>query len=229
VNEGRTLQRTCCFDKGITLSILDFAFERAQLKWGAARIDRIFMPYKFQLLEGVFAEWIREWSYAHNVQIRLRQPDTMNRNLLRGSLKGRILIVASNEWADIMHVLLLDQLGLGAQENRFSRNSFLQPSVSKLVEYQTVHGSADDIAGKQQVNPAATLLAAAAILDEHAGCRGVLSLMEGALEQAQLQWIVTPDMGRNASTESVANFEADRISRSITAGIEMRTVEALRA
>ena len=42
---------------------------------------------------------------------------------------------------------LLDRFGAERQESRFTENVHLHPDVAGLVEYQTVHGSADDLEG----------------------------------------------------------------------------------
>jgi tartrate dehydrogenase/decarboxylase / D-malate dehydrogenase len=102
-----------------------------------------------------------------------------------------------------MHAVLLQQFGLDAQESRFTRNVYLDPRVNRLVEYQTVHGSADDIAGKGIVNPVATIRAAAAIMEHHAGCQGVQRATEESLECVAERGIVTPDLGGNHRTQVV--------------------------
>ncbi|MGG7378438.1 isocitrate/isopropylmalate family dehydrogenase, partial [Escherichia coli] len=81
------------------------------------------------------------------------------------------------------------------QEERCSRNVYLADAVAGLEEYQTVHGSADDIAGEGRVNPVATLRAAAAMLERHAGIEGASERMEAALEDVARAGVATPDMG----------------------------------
>jgi tartrate dehydrogenase/decarboxylase / D-malate dehydrogenase len=121
------------------------------------------MAYKFHLLDGALDQWVAQASARHRVDIRLFQPDTVNRNLIAHGLSPRTVIIAGNEWADIMHVVLLDRFGFERQENRYTENVQLHPDVAGLVEYQTVHGSADDLEGRDLVNPVATVRAAAAI------------------------------------------------------------------
>ena len=54
-------------------------------------------------------------------------------------------MIVGNEHADIMEVLFLDMFGQHVQENSRSQNVFLAPSLNERAEYQTVHGSADNL------------------------------------------------------------------------------------
>jgi isocitrate/isopropylmalate dehydrogenase len=198
--------RRCVFSQTLTSAILAFAIGEARRTWGHDGIDRVILAYKYHLLDGCFSAWVRRASDEHHLPIDLYQPDTANRLLLRNGMRGRVLLIGANEWADIMHVVLLDRFGLGSQESRFTRNVYLHPSVAGLVVYQTVHGSADDLAGKRQVNPMATLRAAAAIMERHAGCRGCEAAMEQALLRAAALGIATRDLGGATSTDELTTF-----------------------
>lgn len=176
-----SITRTCEFSKAATERILDFSLAAAAERWGAAGIGRVVMAYKFHLLDNRFARWVAEYAAKRGMAIDLFQPDTMNRGLLRGEFRGNVLIVGANEWLDIMHADLLARYGGFVQEERFTRNVYLDPRLRELTEYQTVHGSADDIAGRGIVNPIATIRAAADILERHAGLAGVVARVEAAI------------------------------------------------
>ncbi|MGH7950071.1 MAG: isochorismatase family hydrolase [Candidatus Binataceae bacterium] len=207
--EDGVVSRSCDFSKQLTAAIVAFAIRQSREIWNDGRIDRIIMAYKFHLLDGLFSSWVREWSAEHSIDIEIFQPDTVNRNLITNGLQGRVLIIGANEWADIMHVILLRLLGLGPQENRYTRNVYLHPDLNGLMEYQTVHGSADDLAGKRLVNPFATSRAAAAIMERHAGCNGAEVAMERAVGRALERGIATPDLSGAHSTHSVVEALLD--------------------
>ena len=118
-------------------------------------------------------------------------------------------MIAGNEWADIMHVILLHMFGQGAQEARCTENVYLHPELHGLSEYQTVHGSADELAGKAVVNPSATLRVAAAILERHAGCKGIEEAMDQTLLTLQRRGVLTPDQGGNKSSTQVVDSVLD--------------------
>ena len=204
-----SVSRTCEFSKALTERIISYSITRTEELWGANAIDSVNLVYKFHLFDGVFSIWAEEWSKKFGLKINFVQPDTANRNLLAFGIRGRHLMIAGNEWADIMHVMLLNMFGQGAQEARCTENVYLHPELHGLSEYQTVHGSADDLAGKGVVNPSATLRAAAAILERHAGCKGIEEAMDGALLILQRRGALTPDQGGNKSSTEVVDSVLD--------------------
>jgi len=205
------IRRVCEFRRDWTETLLDHARAAAAAHWGGAdRIDHIVLAYKFHLLDNRFARWVSDYGRTHNVRLQLYQPDTTNRHLLRDAFAGNVLIVGANEWVDIAHVELLARYGMGPQENRHTRNEYLAPAVAGMVEYQTVHGSADDIAGRGLVNPIATLRAAAEILEQRGACQGAAARMERAIERSLARGCTTPDLGGDDSTDTVAGYVLDQ-------------------
>lgn len=206
------IRRTAVFSRQRTEAVIDFALAEARAHWDSPP-DHVALAYKFHLLDDRFARWVAEAGRARGVDIRVYQPDTMNRHLLKGSFPGRLLLVGSNEWGDIMHADLLQRYGLGQQEERCSRNVYLAPPLDGFTEYQTVHGSADDLAGRGTVNPAATLRAAAAILEHEAGCGGAVAVMEEALTTTAIGGVSSPDLGGTSGTQQVLQAVLDACRR----------------
>lgn len=163
------------------------------------------MAYKYHLLDGALDEWTEGLAERLGVAVELFQPDTVNRNLITHGPEDRTVLVAGNEWADIMHVVLLDRYGAQRQEDRCTENVHLAPELDELTEYQTVHGSADDLAGRGVVNPVATLRAAARIAERHAHCPGAEAALEAALTAVRGRGVRTPDLGGQAGTGEVAD------------------------
>ncbi|KAL4745197.1 hypothetical protein BDW72DRAFT_208394 [Aspergillus terricola var. indicus] len=159
----------------------------------------------------------QEWQRSFGVRIQFVQGDTMNRNLLALGVQGHQLIISANEYDGIMQTILLDRFGLGAPESAYEENIYLHPDVQGLSEYQTAHGSADDLTGKGIVNPSATIRAAAALLEQqrYANCRGVRTQVGQALRQLQRAGIVTPDQGGSTATAAfVDSFLHQIVTRS---------------
>lgn len=226
-SDALAVSRTSHFSKAILNRIVTYSLSRARRCWGEnTKIDSVTMVYKHHLFDGIFDVWAQEWSREHDLQIRLIQPDTMNRNLLAFGVQGRQLIIAGNEYADIMEVLFLDMFGQGVQETSYSENVYLSPATSELVEYQTVHGSADDLTGKGTVNPSATLKAAATILERHGLCKGIESNMNHAIETLTQQKICTPDQGGTTSTtayvSAILHYLANLYSQPTTLSLSGR-------
>lgn len=197
--------RTMEFSREVTEDVITYALTRARRQWPDGGAEQVVMAYKFHLLDGAFDEWVRAAAAHHGVPIGLYQPDTVNRNLVEHGMPNRTVVVAGNEWGDIMHVVLLDRYGGHRQENRCAENVFLHPDVAGLVEYQTVHGSADDLAGRDTVNPVATVRAAAAIVERHAGGAGAVAAVERALAAVSARGVRTRDFGGRHSTTSVVD------------------------
>ncbi|MFI1224759.1 MULTISPECIES: isocitrate/isopropylmalate family dehydrogenase [unclassified Streptomyces] len=199
------VRRTMEFSRDLTEKVLSYAVERAWRQWPGAGPARIVMAYKFHLLDGALDAWVTDLAARYDVPVGLFQPDTVNRNLITHGFPERTVVVAGNEWADIMHVVLLDRFGSDRQENRCTENVHLHPDVRGLVEYQTVHGSADDLEGLDRVNPVATVRAAAAIAERHGGCAGAVGAVEEALLTVDGQRVRTPDLGGRHSTTEVVD------------------------
>lgn len=203
-DDGDRLVRTCVFSRAVTERVLDAAWAEALRHFGGPeRIDLVALAYKFHLLDRRFAIWVADWARTRDVELSLWQPDTVNRQLRRGTFRGNVLLVGSNEWGDIMHAELVSRAGLGSQDEHCSRNIYTAPELGGLVEHQTVHGSADDIAGRSLVNPTAALRAAATILEEHAGVAGIRADLEAGLARTRARGVATPDAGGRDSTEDV--------------------------
>ncbi|MCZ6783145.1 MAG: isocitrate/isopropylmalate family dehydrogenase, partial [Proteobacteria bacterium] len=66
--------------------------------------------------------------------------------------------------------------------------------------FESAHGTAPDIAGRNVINPTATLLSAVMML-EHLGCGEGARRLEGAIERVYAEGrSLTPDQGGSAST-----------------------------
>ena len=216
--DALAVSRTTHFDKAVFDRIVAYSLSRARRCWGETTpVGSLTLVYKHHLFDTIFDIWAQEWSQKHNLLIQFIQPDTMNRNILAYGFQGRQLITAGNEYADIMEVLFLNMFGQGVQETSYSENVYLSPATKELVEYQTVHGSADDLTGKGVVNPSATLKAAATILERHGLCKGVESDMNEAIEAMADQKNCTPDQGgtttTSAYTSAILHYLTNRYSQ----------------
>ncbi|GAQ03986.1 hypothetical protein ALT_1307 [Aspergillus lentulus] len=205
------VSRTVHFSKAIFTRILSYALARANQLWGTT--NSVTMVYKFHLFDGLFHTWATEWERTFGVTIRFVQGDTMNRDLLAFGVSGHNLVISGNEYADIMQTILLDRFGLGAQESACAENVYLHPDVQGLSEYQTAHGSADDLVGRGVVNPTATIRAAAAVLEDQAGCAGVKRKVDGMLGDLGARGIGTPDQGGTATTERFVEAFLQRLNQ----------------
>ena len=206
------VRRVCTFRRSSTRRVLQFAIREAAARYGdVSAVTNAIVAYKFHLLGPAFARWVSDVAAETGVPFQIWQPDTANRNLLAGLLTGRTLIVGANEWADVMHPHLIAMTGLGRQEERCSRTVFLDESVSGMEEVQTVHGSADALAGLGIVNPVGTLRAAALALDRSGASRDSSAVMDRAIAHVEAAGWRTPDAGGRARTDDVVDAVLDRL------------------
>ena len=118
------------------------------------------------------------------------------------------VVVGSNLFCDILSdisAIIVGSMGLAASANLDPLRRF--PSM-----FEPVHGSAPDIAGKGLVNPLATILSAAMMLD-HLGmaeaARAVESAVAAVLAEGKVR---TPDLGGASSTEEVTGAVLEKLS-----------------
>lgn len=207
-SKGTTVKRSSYFSKDVFEQVLKFSLARARETWGpSVPINTVTLVYKFHLFDGLFHSWSKEWKNTFGVDVKFIQGDTMNRNILAFGVQGHQLMICANEYADIMQTFLLDRFGYGAQEMACAENIYLESSLNVLSEYQTAHGSADDITDKGIVNPSATLRAAGDLLERYGGCVGASHQVDLALKNLYVQNIRTPDQqGTTRTAEFVDAF-----------------------
>jgi isocitrate/isopropylmalate dehydrogenase len=165
----------------------------------------VWVTYKHHLFANLIEAWYRK---AFN-QVKVYQPNHVTDLLFQyiHSINGNdLLLITGNEIGDILHEVLIYHLGIGTRNTLYSKNIYLHPDFQGLTEYQTVHGSADSLAGRGKVNPFATLRIVGAIIEEWLDEPGFSKKMDDALQQAESAGIVTPDMGGNSSTDEVVEY-----------------------
>lgn len=117
------------------------------------------------------------------------------------------VVVASNLFADILSDLgsaLAGSLGIAASANlNLERRT---PSM-----FESVHGSAPDIAGKGIANPIGTIGSAALMLD-HLGLKDEAKQLNLAIEETTRQGILTRDLGGTYNTKEITDAIIENIA-----------------
>ncbi|KAE8157645.1 hypothetical protein BDV40DRAFT_304930 [Aspergillus tamarii] len=149
--------RTSPFIRSTFDQILEYALERDKEEWGVVNVPKaVTLVYRFHLFDGVFQAWAPHCQRRFGIELDFIQPDTLNRNLMATGVQGRRIIIAGNKYADIIQSVFLKWFSNTTIVTMYAENVYLCPSLYRLTEYQTVHGSADAIAGQGLVNPFAT-------------------------------------------------------------------------
>jgi len=170
----------------------------------------VWIVYKHHL----FANLIETWSRNAFGEAEIYQPNHATDLLFQyfSSVEGKdILMVTGNETGDILHEVLICHLAIGSRNTLHSKNIYLHPDFKGIIEYQTVHGSADNIAGQGRVNPFATLRALGALVEECLDENSFSSLVENALKKVEQEGIVTPDMGGKSLTHEVTEYSLRQV------------------
>ncbi len=166
-----------------------------------------FAIYKHHLFDGYIEKWIKD----KDTEYKLLQPDTGNSeflNTLINKTGENILVLASNEYGDVIHEYLLNLEGkLMYKIALFTKNYYLK--YPKFIVYQTVHGSADD-KKTENILPIATLRIAADILYE--------ILQNSEIKEntdRDSRKVLIKALSSNQSIEEYKNFDLYKITHQI--------------
>src|ERR1035437_3242560 len=188
--------------------IVRFAFDLAVRRNKKRRVTSVTKSnaqgYSMVLWDRTFQEVAAEYS---DIETESLLVDAAAMSFIRRPQSFDV-VVGSNLFCDILSdiaAIIIGSMGLAASANLDPLRRF--PSM-----FEPVHGSAPDIAGKGLVNPLATILSAAMMLD-HLGlaeaARAVEAAVAAVLAEGQVR---TPDLGGKSSTEEVANAVLEKLS-----------------
>ena len=162
--------------------------------------------YKHHLFLNILERWAKDILPS----IKIYQPNHATELIFEYIKKEkgkRLLIIMGNEVGDILHEVFIYMLNMGTRKTLSSREVCLHPELRNLEIYQTVHGSVDDLAGKDRVNPLATIRAAAAVVARIISNNNIFDVVEKAIKEMIEKHLITPDMGgKHKPTEVVENF-----------------------
>jgi isocitrate/isopropylmalate dehydrogenase len=180
--------------------VIRFAFELACRRAATGHEGKVTLGAKTNMLpqtDGLFAEvGERVAAYYPNIAHETYIVDDLAHRLVARP-KSFDVIVLPNLYGDILSdaaAALAGGLGLGPS-GCYGEN---------YAYFESVHGTAPDIAGKGIINPTGTLLSAAMLL-AHLGLSGDAARLEAAVGQVYADGsVLTPDQGGRALTDQFA-------------------------
>lgn len=185
--------------------IVRAAFEYAD-RTGRARVtlgDKAnAVPHVYGLWRRVFDQVAKEYPSIEAEKVYV---DALAMDMVRRPERYSV-IVADNLLGDILSDLaaeLVGGMGLAPSAN-------FHPGGSAL--YEPVHGSAPDLVGTGTANPMGSILSAALLL-EHAGADEAARRVDGAVDRAIAEGIVTADLGGSKTTREVGDWIAEEVAR----------------
>jgi tartrate dehydrogenase/decarboxylase/D-malate dehydrogenase len=196
--------QTSVFTRHGVERIVRFAFELAVKRSRQRKVTSITKSnaqgFSMVLWDHVFQQVAREFPDITTESLLV---DAAAMNFVRRP-ESFDVVVGSNLFGDILSdlsAILVGSIGLAASAN-------LDPQRRYPSMFEPVHGSAPDIAGKGIVNPLATILCSAMML-EHLGENEAAQAVERAVASVLRNGAVQPpDLGGSSSTTEVAEAVA---------------------
>jgi tartrate dehydrogenase/decarboxylase/D-malate dehydrogenase len=200
--------QTSVFTRRGTERVVRFAFELAVKRGKKKRVTSITKSnaqgFSMTLWDRTFQEVAAGYP---DVETESLLVDAAAMNFIRRP-ESFDVVVASNLFGDILSdisAIVVGSMGLAASANLDPLRRF--PSM-----FEPVHGSAPDIAGKGVVNPLATILSAAMMLDHlqlSEAARAVESAVAAVLAEGRVR---TADLGGASTTEEVTHAVLEKLA-----------------
>jgi len=186
--------------------IVRYAFDLARKRKAAGRPGKVIATSKYNMLpqsDGLFKKMAEEVAGAYpDIEFETFIVDDFAHRMVSAPQKLDV-VVMPNLYGDILSDAaagLAGGLGLAASGCYGDDYAY----------FESAHGTAPDIAGQNIINPTATILSAALML-EYLGFQEAAVTLRNALERVYAEGdILTPDQGGSASTtqfcEAIAGF-----------------------
>jgi tartrate dehydrogenase/decarboxylase/D-malate dehydrogenase len=199
--------QTAVFTRRGIERIVRFAFELAVRRNGKKRVTSITKSnaqgFGMVLWDRTFAAVATEFPSISTESLLV---DAAAMNFIRRP-ESFDVVVASNLFGDILSdisAIIVGSMGLAPSAN-------LDPLRRHPSMFEPVHGSAPDIAGKGIVNPLATILSTAMMLD-HLRMGEAASQIKRAVASVLAEGRArTPDLGGKSSTQEVTNAILEKL------------------
>lgn len=199
--------QTAVFTRRGIERIVRFAFELARRRIGKKRVTSVTKSnaqgFSMVLWDGTFAAVAAEFPDVSTESLLV---DAAAMNFIRRP-ESFDVVVGSNLFGDILSdvsAIIIGSMGLAASAN-------LDPLRRYPSMFEPVHGSAPDIAGKGVVNPLATILSAAMMLD-HLGASEAAQQVQRAVAAVLAEGHArTPDLGGTSTTAEVTDAILEKL------------------
>jgi|GEM_PF-1661755 len=205
--KNESIEITSIFRENLFEIILNFVKEKSK-ELGFEDATILFL-YKFHIMGIELQKMIDKAMQNSKLTNKylVMQPDSGIHFLLHDMFVknvSKVVVICGNEIGDVLLETLIHYYNLGTKETFFTSNFVL--GVKGIEALQTMHGSADDIAGKGIVNPTATLKLSAYALEKWLHVPNAIERMEKIISKAIQTKNITPDMGGDKKTMEVVDY-----------------------
>lgn len=191
-NEGREAVDTCAYSEQEIARVLRYGFELARdRRKKLTSVDKANVLATSRLWREIATELSKEYP---EVKCEHQLVDSMAMHLIRRP-RDFDVVVAENMFGDI----LTDEASVLAGSMGMLPSASLGEEMNgagyRVGLYEPIHGSAPDIAGRDEANPLAAILSAAMLLEYSLGMRGEAELITQAVEGVVRDGFRTRDLG----------------------------------
>ena len=200
--------QTSVFTRHGTERIIRYAFEEARRRGGGRKVTSITKSnaqgYGMVFWDEVFDNVKEEYADIETESLLI---DAAAMDFVRRPQDFDV-VVASNLFGDILtdiSAITVGSMGLAPSAN-------LNPERLHPSMFEPVHGSAFELIGKSLVNPIATILAAAMMVEFLGQAEAGASIRRAVTENLREARVRTPDIGGTSSTVEVGDDIVRRLS-----------------
>jgi 3-isopropylmalate dehydrogenase len=190
--EGREAVDTCAYTEAEIVRVLRFAFELARdRRKKLTSVDKANILATSRLWREIAGDLAKEYK---DVAFENQLVDSMAMHLMRRP-RDFDVVVTENMFGDI----LTDEASMLAGSMGLLPSASLGEDINsagfRVGLYEPIHGSAPDIAGRDEANPLAAILSAAMLLDHSLGMHAEAELVEKTVEAVVHEGYRTRDLG----------------------------------
>src|SRR5437667_407113 len=190
--DGREAVDTCFYSEAEIARVLRFGFELArERRQKLTSVDKANVLSSSRLWREIATELSAEFK---DVAFENQLVDSMAMHLIRRP-KDFDVVVTENMFGDILTdeaSVLAGSMGLLPSA---SLGEELNSAGYRVGLYEPIHGSAPDIAGRDEANPLAAILSGAMLLDHSLGLKAEAELIVHAVEAVVREGYRTRDLG----------------------------------
>jgi 3-isopropylmalate dehydrogenase len=198
--DGREAVDTCIYHEAEITRVLRFAFELARERGKRlTSVDKANILASSRLWREIASEVSKQFS---DVRFENQLVDAMSMHLIRRP-RDFDVVVTENMFGDILTdeaSVLAGSMGLLPSA---SLGEELNSAGFRVGLYEPIHGSAPDIAGRDEANPLAAILSASMLLEHSLGMKAEAELIVQAVEAVVRDGYRTRDLGGGAGTRII--------------------------
>lgn len=208
--DGREAVDTCFYTEAEIERVLRFGFELARnRRKKLTSVDKANVLSTSRLWREIATALAKEFN---DVACEHQLVDSMAMHLLRRP-KDFDVIVTENMFGDILTdeaSVLAGSMGLLPSA---SLGEEMNSAGYRVGMYEPIHGSAPDIAGRDEANPLAAILSAAMLLEHSLGMRSEAEVIEQAVDSVVKDGHRTRDLAGGSGTKTVGCKAMGRLVR----------------